>query len=81
MGDAAAVSLPGIGRLRKGCGGGAGPFGFGFDFGLQRLSLGRNAGLVEWVTRQDAMTGKAYGGRVGRFVKAGVVGYIVRALR
>jgi len=94
VGDAAAVTLP-TGRLRKGCvtaqpmgryvgaalarGGAEKPFAFGYT--LQCLSLGRNAGLVQRVTREDAMTDKAYGGRVGKVVKAGIVRYILTALR
>jgi len=94
VGDAAAVTLPGIGRLCKGCvtaepmgqyvggalaSGGAEPFAFGYT--VQCLSLGRNAGLVQRVAKDDTMTEKAYGGRVGKVVKAGIVRYIVRALR
>ena len=94
VGDAAAVTLPGIGQLRKGCataepmgryvgdalaGGGAQPYAYGFV--LQCLSLGREAGLIQRVAKDDAMIERAYGGRVGRVVKAGIVRYIVRALR
>ena len=94
VGDAAAVTLSGIGPLRKGCvtaqpmgryvgaalaGGSAEPYRFGYT--LQCLSLGRNAGLVQRVTRDDAMTEKAYGGRVGKVVKAGIVWGVVAALR
>jgi len=94
VGDAAAVTLPGIGRLRKGCvtaqpmgryvgaalaRGTAEPYRFGYT--LQCLSLGRNAGLVQRVTRDDAMVEKAYGGRVGKVVKAGIVWGVVAALR
>jgi NADH dehydrogenase FAD-containing subunit len=94
VGDAAAVTLPGIGQLRKGCataepmgryvgnalaGGGAQPYAYGFV--LQCLSLGREAGLVQRVAKDDAMSERAYGGRVGRVVKAGIVRYIVKALR
>jgi NADH dehydrogenase FAD-containing subunit len=94
VGDAAAVTMPGIGRLRKGCvtaeamgrylggalaGGKAAPFDFGYA--IQCLSLGRNAGLVQRVARDDTMTERAYGGRVGKAVKAGIVKGIVIALR
>jgi len=94
VGDAAAVTLPGIGRLRKGCvtaqpmgryvgaalaRGSAEPYGFGYT--LQCLSLGRNAGLVQRVTRDDAMVERAYGGRVGKVVKSGIVWGVVAALR
>jgi NADH dehydrogenase FAD-containing subunit len=94
VGDAAAVTLPGIGQLRKGCataepmgryvgnalvGGGAQPYSYAFV--LQCLSLGRTAGLVQRVAKDDAMIERAYGGRVGRVVKAGIVRYIVKALR
>jgi NADH dehydrogenase FAD-containing subunit len=94
VGDAAAVTLPGIGQLRKACataepmgryvgdalaGGGAQPFAFGFV--IQCLSLGRKAGLVQRVGRDDAMIERAYGGRVGKVVKAGIVRCIVSALR
>jgi NADH dehydrogenase FAD-containing subunit len=95
IGDAAAVTLPGIGRLRKGCataqpmglyvgkvlahGGAAKPYRFGYV--VQCLSLGRKAGMVQRVGRDDSMTERAYGGRVGRIVKAGIVRFILVALR
>jgi NADH dehydrogenase FAD-containing subunit len=95
VGDAAAVTLPGIGRLRKGCvtaqpmgiyvgralarGGAAKPYRFGYL--VQCLSLGRRAGMVQRVGRDDAMVERAYGGRIGRFVKAGIVRYILAAMR
>ena len=94
-GDAAALTLPGMGRVRKGCVT-AEPMGryvgdalaagrarrpFGFSFRLQCLSLGRNSGLLQLVTRHDVMTERAYGGRVGKAVKSGIVWFIVTALR
>ena len=94
VGDAAAVTVPGIGRLRKGCVtaepmgryvgdalAGRAPRPFAFGFAIQCLSLGRKAGLVQRVGRDDAMIDKAYGGHIGKAVKAGIVWYIVRALR
>ena len=93
-GDAAAVTVPGIGRLRKGCvtaepmgryvgdaltGRALRPFAFGFT--IQCLSLGRNAGPLQRVARDDTMTERAYGGRVGTAVKAGIVRGVVVALR
>ena len=94
VGDAAAVTMPGIGRLRKGCVT-AEPMGrylgdalagrdekpFAFSYTLQCLSLGRKAGVVQRVARDDAMIERAYGGRVGKAVKAGIVRYIVLGLR
>ena len=94
VGDAAAVTLPGIGELRKACAtaqpmgrhvgaalarGADEPFRYGYT--LQCLSLGRNAGLVQRVTRDDATTEQAYGGRVGKIVKAGIVRLIMTSLR
>jgi len=95
VGDAAAVTLPGIGLLRKGCataqpmgmyvgralahGGAAKPYRFGYV--IQCLSLGRGAGMVQRVGKNDAMTERAYGGRTGRIVKATVVRYILAVLR
>lgn len=93
-GDAAAVTLPGIGRLRKGCvsaqpmgkyvgktlaRGSAKPFTFGYV--IQCLSLGRDAGLVQRVAKNDSMIESAYGGRVGKLVKAGIVWGVVSTLR
>jgi NADH dehydrogenase FAD-containing subunit len=95
VGDAAALNLPDIGRVRKGCVS-AEPMGryvgntlavgrarrpFRFRFLLQCLSLGRDSGLLQLVTRDDAMTERAYGGLVGRATKSAIVWYIVTALR
>jgi NADH dehydrogenase FAD-containing subunit len=94
VGDAAAVTLPGIGRLRKSCAtaepmgqyvgrslarGTAEPFTFGYVG--QCLSLGRAAGMFQRVGKDDAMTDKAWGGRTGKIIKAGIVRYIMGALR
>jgi NADH dehydrogenase FAD-containing subunit len=95
VGDAAAVTLPGIGRARKGCvtaqpmgryvgdslANGRAPQPFDFRFLLHCLSLGRNSGLLQFVKRNDVMTERAYGGRVGRTTKSAIVWYIVTALR
>jgi NADH dehydrogenase FAD-containing subunit len=95
VGDAAAVTLPGIGRARKGCvtaqpmgryvgdslANGRAPKPFNFRFRLHCLSLGRNSGLLQLVKRNDVMTERAYGGRVGRTTKSAIVWYIVTALR
>jgi NADH dehydrogenase FAD-containing subunit len=94
VGDAAAVTLPGIGRLRKSCAtaepmgmyigralarGKAEPFTFGYVG--QCVSLGRNAGMFQRVAKDDAMTNLAFGGRTGKIIKAGIVRYIMSVLR
>lgn len=99
IGDAAAVTLPGIGRLRKGCATaepqglyvgkalrraaqgkrGLAPYHYGYT--VQCLSLGRHAGMVQRVGKDDAMRERAYGGRVGKRVKALIAWGVVAALR
>jgi NADH dehydrogenase FAD-containing subunit len=99
IGDAAAVTLPGVGKLRKGCAtaepmglyvgkvlrraargrGGAKPYAYGYT--VQCLSLGRAAGMVQIVGKDDAMRERAYGGRVGRSVKALIAWGVIKALR
>lgn len=99
IGDAAAVTLPGIGRLRKGCAT-AQPMGlyvgrvlrqaargkrtaepYSYGYLVQCLSLGRDAGMVQRVGRDDSMRERAYGGAVGRRVKALIVWGVVASLR
>ncbi|WP_051450993.1 NAD(P)/FAD-dependent oxidoreductase [Actinospica robiniae] len=98
IGDAAAVTLPGIGRLRKGCataepmgmyvgkvlgrivrGKTVGPYSYGYT--VQCLSLGRHAGMVQRVGKDDSMRERAYGGGVGRRVKALIAWGVVVAFR
>ncbi|MBR7827161.1 FAD-dependent oxidoreductase [Actinospica sp. MGRD01-02] len=95
VGDAAAVTLPGIGRLRKACataqpmgwyvgralarGGASKPYTYRYV--VQCMSLGRNSGMVQVVGKDDAMTGRVFGGRTGRLIKAAIVRYVVLGLR
>lgn len=99
IGDAAAVTLPDIGRLRKGCAtaepmglyvgkalrraaqgkGAVAPYHYGYT--VQCLSLGRNAGMVQRVGKDDSMRERAYGGGIGRRVKALIAWGVVVALR
>ncbi|MBR7832642.1 FAD-dependent oxidoreductase [Actinospica durhamensis] len=99
IGDAAAVTLPGVGRLRKACAtaepmgvylgkalrrsaqgkGEAEPFEYGYT--VHCLSLGRHAGMVQRVGKDDSMRERAYGGRVGKSIKALIVWGVVAMLR
>jgi NADH dehydrogenase FAD-containing subunit len=99
IGDAAAVTLPDVGRLRKGCAT-AQPMGlyvgkalrraaqgkravapYSYGYTVQCLSLGRQAGMVQRVGKDDSMRERAYGGRVGKRVKALIAWGVVAALR
>lgn len=99
IGDAAAVTLPGVGRLRKGCAT-AEPMGlyvgkalrrsaqgkravapYSYGYTVQCLSLGRHAGMVQRVGKDDSMRERAYGGGVGKRVKALIAWGVVAALR
>jgi NADH dehydrogenase FAD-containing subunit len=99
IGDAAAVTLPGVGRLRKGCAtaepmglyvgkvlrraaeGKSAPAPYHYGYTVQCLSLGRHAGMVQRVGKDDSMRERAYGGRVGKRVKALIAWGVVAALR
>ncbi|HTJ66281.1 MAG TPA: FAD-dependent oxidoreductase [Actinospica sp.] len=94
VGDAAAVTLPGIGKLRKGCAT-AEPMGmyvgralargsarpYTFRYVGQCLSLGRHAGMFQRVAKDDSMTEQVFRGRTGKIIKAGIVRYIMSVLR
>jgi NADH dehydrogenase len=95
VGDAAAVTLPGIGRLRKTCaaarpmgwyvgralarGGASKPYTYRYV--VQCVSLDRGSGMLRVVEKDDAMTRCVYGGRTGRLIKAAIVRYVVLGLR
>ncbi|QMV24479.1 hypothetical protein GQS52_24930 [Streptomyces sp. SCUT-3] len=94
VGDAAAVTVPGVGRLRAGCataqpmgvhvgnvlgGRAAGPFRFRYV--LQCLSLGRRDGLVQTVRADDSMRPAVLTGAPARWVKAAIVNGVLLNLR
>ncbi|MFD7451464.1 NAD(P)/FAD-dependent oxidoreductase [Kitasatospora sp. NPDC059827] len=94
VGDAAAVTVPGVGTLRMGCAT-ALPQGqyvgrlldgrtsapFSFTYLVQCLSLGRRDGLLQLVHRDDAMKPTVLTGTAGRLAKAGIVGLVLGALK
>ncbi|MFI6157293.1 NAD(P)/FAD-dependent oxidoreductase [Kitasatospora sp. NPDC051170] len=94
IGDAAAVTVPGVGTLRMGCAT-ALPQGryvgrllagrtskpFSFRYTAQCLSLGRRDGLLQLVHADDSMKPTVLTGTAGRLVKAGIVGGVLSALR
>ncbi|MGA5822093.1 NAD(P)/FAD-dependent oxidoreductase [Kitasatospora sp. NPDC094028] len=94
VGDAAAVTVPGIGTLRMGCAT-ALPQGqylgklldgrtdkpFGFKYVVQCLSLGRRDGLLQLVHPDDSMKPTVLTGTAGRLAKAGIVGVVFSALK
>lgn len=93
-GDAAAVTVPGIGTLRMGCAT-ALPMGqylgklldgrtdepFGYRYVVQCLSLGRRDGLLQLVHPDDSMKPTVLTGTAGRLAKAGIVGFVLGALK
>ncbi len=99
IGDAAAVTVPGVGRLRKGCAtaepmgvylgkvlrraaqgkSGVEPFGYGYT--VQCLSLGRHAGMVQRVGKDDSMRERVYRGWLGTRIKALIAWGVVATLR
>ncbi|MFI6443581.1 NAD(P)/FAD-dependent oxidoreductase [Kitasatospora sp. NPDC050543] len=94
IGDAAAVSVPGIGTLRMGCAT-ALPMGqytgrllsgrtskpFDFRYAGQCLSLGREDGLFQLIHGDDSMRRTVVTGAAGRLIKAGIVRYVAGSLR
>ncbi|GHF57607.1 oxidoreductase [Kitasatospora xanthocidica] len=94
VGDAAAVTVPGIGTLRMGCatalpqgqyvgklldGRTAKPFSFRYV--VQCLSLGRRDGLLQLVHPDDAMRPTVLTGTAGRLAKAAIVSAVLGALK
>ncbi|MGK4583349.1 NAD(P)/FAD-dependent oxidoreductase [Kitasatospora sp. HPMI-4] len=94
IGDAAAVTVPGVGTLRMGCAT-ALPQGrylgrllagrterpFGFRYSVQCLSLGRRDGLLQLIHPDDSMRPTVLTGAAGRLAKAGIVSGVLLALR
>ncbi|MFJ8624134.1 NAD(P)/FAD-dependent oxidoreductase [Kitasatospora sp. NPDC093550] len=94
VGDAAAVTVPGVGTLRMGCatalpqgqyvgklldGRTAAPFSFRYV--VQCLSLGRRDGLLQLVHPDDSMKPTVFTGTAGRLAKAGIVSVVLSALK
>ncbi|SOB84244.1 NAD(P)/FAD-dependent oxidoreductase [Streptomyces sp. 1331.2] len=94
VGDAAAVTVPGVGTLRMGCatalpqgqyvgrlldGRTAKPFSFRYV--VQCLSLGRRDGLLQLVHPDDSMKPTVLTGTAGRLAKAGIVSVVLGALK
>ncbi|MBV2153934.1 NAD(P)/FAD-dependent oxidoreductase [Kitasatospora sp. SUK 42] len=94
VGDAAAVTVPGVGTLRMGCAT-ALPQGqyvgrlldgrtskpFSFRYVVQCLSLGRRDGLLQLVHPDDSMKPTVLTGTAGRLAKAGIVTAVLGALK
>ncbi|MFH8383228.1 NAD(P)/FAD-dependent oxidoreductase [Kitasatospora sp. NPDC018058] len=94
VGDAAAVTVPGVGTLRMGCAT-ALPQGqyvgklldgrtskpFSFQYVVQCLSLGRRDGLLQLVHPDDSMKPTVLTGTAGRLAKAGIVTVVLGALK
>jgi NADH dehydrogenase FAD-containing subunit len=93
-GDAAAVTVPGVGTLRMGCAT-ALPMGqylgrllagrtdrpFTFRYTGQCLSLGRRDGLAQLTRADDSMRSTVLTGGAGRLTKAAILSYVTRTLR
>ncbi|MFF4378632.1 NAD(P)/FAD-dependent oxidoreductase [Kitasatospora sp. NPDC001547] len=86
IGDAAAVTVPGVGTLRMGCATAlpqgrylgrllAGRTGkpFSFRYAVQCVSLGRRDGLLQVVRPDDSMRPTVFTGTAGRLAKAAIV--------
>ena len=94
VGDAAAVTVPGVGTLRMGCAtalpqgqyvgrllDGRASEPFSFKYVVQCLSLGRRDGLLQLVHPDDAMKPTVFTGTAGRLAKAGILTAVHSALR
>ncbi|MEU6172445.1 FAD-dependent oxidoreductase [Streptantibioticus parmotrematis] len=94
IGDAASVTVPGVGTLRMGCAtalpmgqylgkrllrGDSGPFSYRYV--AQCLSLGRHDGLLQIVGPDDSMRPRVFTGTAGRLAKAGIVMGVRATLR
>jgi NADH dehydrogenase FAD-containing subunit len=94
IGDAAAVDVPGVGRLRMACAT-ALPMGrytgrlltgrtaepFAYRYVVQCLSLGRKDGLLQLIHGDDSMRTAAVTGLGGRLAKAAIVNGVMMSLR
>ncbi|MFJ9605326.1 NAD(P)/FAD-dependent oxidoreductase [Kitasatospora sp. NPDC101176] len=94
VGDAAAVTLPGIGTLRMGCAtalpmgrylgkllDGATTAPYSFKYVAQCVSLGRHDGLLQLIHADDSMRPTVLTGTAGRLAKAAIVGGVYGALK
>ncbi|WP_316521376.1 NAD(P)/FAD-dependent oxidoreductase [Kitasatospora brasiliensis] len=94
IGDAAAVTVPGVGTLRMGCatalpqgqylaklldGRTTGPFAFRYL--VQCVSLGRRDGLLQVVRPDDSMRPTVLTGTAGRLAKAAICAVVLKSLR
>jgi NADH dehydrogenase FAD-containing subunit len=94
IGDAAAVTVPGTGKLRMGCatalpmgrylgkvlgGGAAKPYAY--SYAVQCLSLGRKDGLLQLIHGDDSMRPTVLTGAAGRLGKAAIVKGVAASLR
>ncbi|MFG2904902.1 NAD(P)/FAD-dependent oxidoreductase [Kitasatospora sp. NPDC048286] len=94
IGDAAAVTVPGVGTLRMGCatalpqgqylgkllaGRTADPFSFRYV--VQCVSLGRRDGLLQVVRPDDSMRPTVFTGTAGRLAKAAIVTVVLNSLK
>ncbi|RKE19050.1 NAD(P)/FAD-dependent oxidoreductase [Streptomyces sp. TLI_171] len=94
IGDAAAVDVPGVGRLRMACAT-AMPQGqylaklltgrtskpFSYRYVTQCMSLGRGEALVQLIHGDDSLRPRVLTGATGRLVKAGIVKGLPLSLR
>ncbi|MEV7772259.1 FAD-dependent oxidoreductase [Kitasatospora sp. NPDC086791] len=94
VGDAAAVTVPGVGTLRMGCAtalsqgqyvgkllDGRTTEPFSFRYAVQCVSLGRRDGLLQLVHADDSMKPTVFTGTAGRLAKAGIVSAVLSALK
>lgn len=94
IGDAAAVTVPGIGKLRMACAtaqpmghylgdvlSGRTPKPFTYKYVAQCLSLGRRDGLLQLIHGDDSMRPTVLTGTAGRLAKAAIVSGIVLGVR
>ncbi|MFD9126286.1 NAD(P)/FAD-dependent oxidoreductase [Kitasatospora sp. NPDC059571] len=94
IGDAAAVDVPGVGRLRMACAtalpmgrytgrllGGRTTKPFAFRYAAQCLSLGRGDGMLQLIHGDDSMRPTVLTGFAGRLAKAAIVNGVVAGLR
>ncbi|WP_052681784.1 hypothetical protein [Saccharothrix sp. ST-888] len=94
IGDAAAVTVPGIGTLRMGCAT-ALPQGrylgrllvgqtvkpFGYRYAVQCLSLGRRDGLLQLIHPDDSMRPTVLTGTAARLAKTAIAGGVLATVR
>ncbi|MEV4557293.1 FAD-dependent oxidoreductase [Kitasatospora sp. NPDC049285] len=94
IGDAAAVDVPGIGRLRMACAtafpqgrylgkllSGRTDEAFAYRYATQCISLGRGEALVQLIHGDDSMRDRVLTGALGRLIKALIVQGVPLGLR